>query len=69
MSRMLRGWAGLASAFSAPAWNPFASAARELLPRRRIRRVYRLNRSRYWRPARTYLEARRISPFPERPVR
>jgi hypothetical protein len=29
----------------------------------------RLNRSRHWRPARTYKEARAISPFPDRPVR
>lgn len=61
--------AGLLSSFGGPAWNPFASGARDLARRAGFRRINRLNRSQYWRPARTYQEARRISPFPERPVR
>jgi hypothetical protein len=59
----------MAAAIGAPSWNPFAAISRDLTPRRQVRRLYRLNRSRRWRPARTYQEARRISPFPERPVR
>lgn len=33
------------------------------------RRISRPNRSRKWRSARTYAEARAMSPYPERPVR
>jgi hypothetical protein len=33
------------------------------------RTIHRLNRSQKWKRARTYSEARALSPFPERPVR
>lgn len=29
----------------------------------------KLNRSKKWKPAKTYKEARALSPYPERPVR
>lgn len=45
-----------------PSRNPMA---RERAPRN----VGHLNRSRRWRWAGTYAEARALSPFPERPVR
>jgi hypothetical protein len=33
------------------------------------RRIYKLNRSQHWRPAKSYQQARMLSPFPDRPVR
>lgn len=45
-------------------------ARQERQARRRFeRRARSLNRSRHWAPAETYKDARRISPYPDRPVR
>lgn len=67
MRRLLH--SALMSAMAAPIWNPFASMARELVPRRSFRTINKLNRSRRWRPAATYLMARALSPYPTRAVR
>jgi hypothetical protein len=39
------------------------------IPRRRVRPYRPLNRSRHWPAAESYLHARQISPYPDRPVR
>lgn len=67
MRRLLH--SALMSAMAAPIWNPFASMARNFLPRPRYRQINKLNRSRRWRPAATYLMARALSPYPTRAVR
>lgn len=72
---MRRGYSGLALTMAAAAaavaplmmMKPVENHAPT--PRRSTRYLSRLNRSRKWPYARTYQEAREISPFPERPVR
>jgi len=77
MSRVLVGGLGLAAALAQPIAAITISAPREVKSEARQRRppmaIYapppRLNRSRHWAYADSYENARRISPFPHRPVR
>ena len=74
------GYIGLAAAaigMLAPTFTPPAIHAQMTTTKKRRREVApisiyresRLNRSRKWAYAETYADARRISPFPNRPVR
>lgn len=56
-------------AIALPAIAVEAPSLMRRMPRTRVHRFPRLNRSRHWRPAQSYVHARRISPFPDRPVR
>lgn len=61
--------------FTLPALSPRPPKIRSVQRKRRKTapkswgRVSHLNRSRHWPYAATYKEARRISPYPDRPVR
>lgn len=57
--------------FATPASQRAEYVARRERQARRVfeRRARSLNRSRHWPKAETYKDARRISPYPDRPVR